>query len=189
MVYVTIPANIATLSALRVLQTWYFSYMLRSYMLRVAIVLMFCMPHLVFAHGVLVAATVSREAITGVASFADGSPIVAANVEVSAISQSKSTSLKATSRTDDAGRFAFPTPRAAGEYRLTVDDGLGHRGAVQLIVDTEISDGNTQTLATTTTSHTHSRWYMWLSGLGYVLGLFGAAALWFARRGNRPAGN
>ena len=184
MVYIRIPANIATLTGLRVLQTWYFSYMLRA-----AVALMFCMPQLVFAHGVQIAATVSREAVTGIASFADGSPLVSATVALSTIDQSSSIQFQATNRTDNDGRFAFPTPRAAGEYRVTVDDGLGHRGAVQLVVDTEISDGNTQTLATTTTSHAHSRWYTWLSGLGYVLGLFGAAALWFARRGNRPAGN
>lgn len=158
-------------------------------MLRAAVALMFCMPQLVFAHGVQVAATVSREAVTGIASFADGSPLVSATVELSTIDQSSSIQFQATNRTDNDGRFAFPTPRAAGEYRVTVDDGLGHRGVVRFTIDTESSNSNAQPPAVTSTQHAHSRWYTWLSGLGYVLGLFGAAALWFARRGNPAAGN
>jgi hypothetical protein len=184
MVPVTIPANIAALTEPWVLQTWYFSYMFRP-----GLVLMFCVPQLVWAHGLQVTTTASSEAITGVASFADGSPIVSATVELSTIAQSSAMQFQATSRTDNNGRFAFPTPRAAGEYRVTVDDGLGHRGVVRFTIDPESSNGNAQPLAVTPVQHSHTRWHTWLSGLGYVLGLFGAAALWFARRGNRPAGN
>jgi hypothetical protein len=142
------------------------------------------LPQIAFAHGIRVAASVGAEAITGVASYADGSPIKNASAELSGTEPSGGSLVLAQGRSNDEGRFAIPTPSVPGHFIVTIDDGLGHRGTLTVrIADTHLIPPVTGAVSigsqTERGPSTESRW---LSGLGYVLGLFGTAALWFSRR-------
>lgn len=145
-----------------------------------------------FAHGLNLSVTAYEQAVAGRASFADGSPIAEVPVELHAAERSL-----ARSRTDTEGRFAFPAPPAPGVYRIIVDDGLGHRAAVRIEIGDGTGMGADADADTDTdtdpdpapasamieeTPHTHSHWQQWVSGLGYLLGLFGMGAWWLARR-------
>jgi nickel transport protein len=139
-------------------------------------------PGVASAHGVRVSVTVSNEAITGSARFADGSPMAEAVVELRDPNKSAEGPARARSRTNTEGRFAFPAPRERGEFLVTVDDGIGHRGEARftLLIDRVIAGD-----APHTHRPEHPPWREWLSGLGYLLGLVGITAWWLARR--RPS--
>lgn len=139
-------------------------------------------PGVASAHGVRLSVTTGGEAISGSASFADGSPMAEAVVELRDSTQSAEGPATARSRTNSEGRFAFPSPREGGEFRVTVDDGIGHRGEARfnLLVDRVIAGD-----AAHTHRPEHPPWREWLSGLGYLLGLVSITAWWLARR--RPS--
>lgn len=150
-------------------------------MIRFVLPLLLLLPEVAAAHGVSLSVTASGEAISGEARFADGSPMAEAVVELrrtDILPQTSSSAVaSARGRTDADGRFAFPTPRAPGEFRVTVDDGIGHRGesTLQLSIDP-------RNHAKTAAERRVWPWREWLSGLGYVLGLFGITSWWLARR-------
>jgi len=154
-------------------------------------------PNLAAAHGLRLSVSAQGQAIAGEASFADGSPLVEAAVELrgaaTVADEPVDNTLRdrrlARSRTDARGRFAFPSP-GAGEYRIVVDDGLGHRSELRLTLQEDPS-GVAATSATGAieAEHRHWPWRQWLSGLGYLLGLFGLAAWWLARRRNPATRN
>lgn len=140
------------------------------------------LPTLVVAHGVRLEVTTYEEAIVGRASFADGTAVAEAPVELRGVSAAQSRSLART-RTDVQGRFAFPVPTDAGDYRLIVDDGLGHRGELTLTRSADAPSSTAEpSILSTTVQHSHRHWRDWASGLGYLLGVFGLAAWWLGRR-------
>jgi len=88
------------------------------------------LPQVVLAHGVRLSARSGTEAVTGLARYADGSPVVDARVQLARRDPASNTLLITEIRSDMDGRFAFPAPRTADEFRISVDDGLGHRGEI-----------------------------------------------------------
>jgi nickel transport protein len=163
-------------------------------MFRRVLIVIALLPQLALAHGVRVTASMDGEVITGLVTYADGSPIVNASAELSRSDPADARTLLAQSRSNGEGRFAFPAPRTTGEFQITVDDGLGHRGKTSLIVSADTpapSSADADTSAPITppaglqTSSVETNWVRWLSGLGYLLGLFGLVSWWFSRRANK----
>jgi len=153
----------------------------------------FILPSPASAHGPRLTTTAGDEAIAGQASFADGTPMVAARIELLAVQgagpgagDARRSPVTATTRTDADGRFALPTPLEPGEYRLTVDDGLGHRREARLTLEqgAAVAHLRDDDIAPPH-EHPDSPLQRWVSGLGYLLGLSGAAAWWLARREGR----
>lgn len=151
-------------------------------MARILILLLLLWPGVVLAHGVRLSITADGAAVSGEARFADGSPMAEAVVELRRTQSVEQALPLARSRTDADGRFAFPTPRTSGEFSISVDDGIGHRGEATLTLSTD-----PLTRSTTGAAKTTWPWREWLSGLGYLLGLFGITAWWFARRRTAPS--
>jgi hypothetical protein len=157
---------------------------------RSLIILLTLLPQLALAHGVSIDASVSGEAIVGTASYADGSPLVDASVTLSHVGSSANDKILGQGRTNDEGRFAFPSPRHEGEFLITADDGIGHRGTVSVMVAARVVSTDTVRpnlpAAPTPTAidpKSPSSWTRWVSGLGYLIGLFGLASWWLTRRG------
>jgi nickel transport protein len=80
--------------------------------------------------------------------------------------------------TDAHGVFAFK-PTSPGNWRVVMDDGLGHRAVVHVSVDEQLN--------ATVEQHTHTIGI--LSGLGWLFGVFGLWALWKNRRPPRRKRN
>lgn len=152
-------------------------------MLRIAPILLLLVPNLALAHGVELSLQVGEPAVVGRASYADGSPMVGVAVVLQSTTGSSQRATVGQSMTDADGRFAFPAPRGGGEFRVTAEDGLGHRGATSLNWrDAEPAEGPKAPVVTIEHRDSRPHWQLWLSGLGYLLGVFGAGAWWLSRR-------
>jgi nickel transport protein len=158
---------------------------------RFVLIVVALLPSLSLAHGVRVTASASDEAVVGIATYADGFPLVDAPVKLMRSDPSAGDTLLAQTRSDEDGRFAFPAPRSEGKFLLTVEDGLGHRGTIDLTVLGGASNNPTALPAPDTPATPHARvensesapnWARWASGLGYLFGLFGLASWWLSRR-------
>ena len=143
-------------------------------MFRFLIILAVLLPQQAHAHGLNLSLIDGRDAVVGQVTFADGTPLVAAAVELRRVNGEKSATALSVTRTDLDGRYAFPAPTRADEYRVIADDGLGHRSEIVFV-----ARGDQQRLVTT---HTQPLWVQWSSGLGYLAGLFGITAWWMSRR-------
>lgn len=150
-------------------------------MLRAALIAILLLPAVALAHGLRLTITVGNEAIAGQATYADGSPLADAPVELQAQGDRPTGATLARSRTNADGRFAFPSPRHPGEYRVVADDGLGHRRETFLTLGAIGPPAAPARVITD--SHANAGWQQWLSGLGYLLGVFGLASWWVSRRG------
>ena len=146
-------------------------------MVRALLILALSLPQLAYAHGLNLSLTDGNDAITGNVTYADGAPLSGASIALQRTANDSAAAEPAVTRTDAEGRYAFPAPRHTGEYRVIADDGLGHRVEVVFV-----ARGDQRKLGTT---NTQSAWSRWLSGLGYLAGLFGVTAWWLSRR-NRP---
>lgn len=162
-------------------------------MFRATLIAILLLPAVALAHGLRLTITVGDEAIAGRATYADGSPLADAPVELQTQGDQAPGATLARSRTDADGRFAFPAPRNPGAYRIAVDDGLGHRRETFLTLGTARAPGPTAAIAAApipaaapalviADSHANAGWQQWLSGLGYLLGVFGLASWWASRR-------
>ena len=143
-------------------------------MFRTLLIFALTLPQLAYAHGLNLSLTDGSDAITGDVTYADGAPLSGASVSLQQAAGSSAAAEPAVTHTDAEGRYAFPAPRHTGEYRVIADDGLGHRAEVAFV-----ARGDQQKLSTATTQ---SAWSRWLSGLGYLAGVFGVTAWWLARR-------
>lgn len=155
-------------------------------MLRFVIILMACLPGIAAAHGVRLSVTAGNDAVVGSASFADGSPMAEAVIELRESTKQDELVTVARSRTHADGRFAVPLPRMPGEFVVVVDDGIGHRAESRLTITVNDSPGdgkNINVSIANPASHDHSHWREWLTGLGYLFGIFGIGSWWLARRG------
>jgi hypothetical protein len=141
---------------------------------RVFLILALSLPQLAHAHGLNLSLTDGRDAVTGTVTYADGTPLSGASIALQQAARGGAAAEPAVTRTDAEGRYAFPAPRHTGEYRVIADDGLGHRVEVVFV-----ARGDQRRLGTT---NTQSAWSRWLSGLGYLAGLFGVTAWWLSRR-------
>lgn len=143
-------------------------------MFRIFLILALSLPELAYAHGLNLSLTDGDEAITGEVTFTDGAPLVGAAVELRPAAEGNPAATPAATRTDADGRYAFPAPHRAGEYRLIAEDGLGHRSEIVFV-----ARGDQRKVESTPS---HSPWLRWLSGLGYLVGLFGIASWWLSKR-------
>ncbi|MXY68296.1 MAG: DUF4198 domain-containing protein [Acidobacteriia bacterium] len=85
------------------------------------------------AHGLTAELVPSQGAVSVKCSYTNGDP---AEAEVLVRSPSDANSYFAILRTDPSGVAHFE-PDVAGRWRLTVDDGLGHRASLEFSVDGE----------------------------------------------------
>lgn len=149
-------------------------------MFRTLLILLFSLPGLANAHGLNLSLTDGSDAITGRVTFADGTPLVGAAVEMRQAAAIGAAVKSAITQTNSEGRYAFPAPNKAGEYRVIADDGLGHRAEIVFV-----ARGDHHKLET---ARPQSPWLQWLSGLGYLAGLFGVTAWWLSRRNKTQLG-
>ena len=145
-------------------------------MIRLAILLICLLPGVAAAHGVRLSVTTGGDAVSGVARFANGSPMAEAVVELQKANAADDSRAMARTRTDVDGRFAFSAPLESGNFRITVDDGIGHRGEAELALVPSPGSRNASR------PEAPGPWRDWLSGIGYLAGLFGLASWWLARR-------
>ncbi len=143
-------------------------------MFRALLILALSLPQLAYAHGLLLSLTDGSDAVTGDVTFADGAPLSGASVSLQRAAGNGAAAEPAVTRTDAEGRYAFPAPRRAGEYRVIAADGLGHRTEIVFV-----ARGDHRELAA---APIPSAWSRWLSGIGYLAGLFGVVAWWLSRR-------
>lgn len=143
-------------------------------MFRLFLIIALLLPQLTYAHGLNLSLTDGSDAITGDVTFADGAPLSGASVSLQQAPGGSAATEPAVTRTDAEGRYAFPAPRRAGEYRVIAEDGLGHRTEIVFVVR-----GDHRKLDATPTP---SAWSRWLIGLGCLVGLFGVTAWWLSRR-------
>jgi hypothetical protein len=158
---------------------------------RLVLIVIALLPQISLAHGVRITASASDAAVVGVATYADGVPLIKAPVKLVRSDPATGNTMLAQTRSDEDGRFAFPAPRSEGRFLLTVEDGLGHRGTIDLTVLGGASNNPTTLPAPATPATPHARvensesapsWARWASGLGYLFGLFGLASWWLSRR-------
>ena len=132
------------------------------------------LPQLAHAHGLNLSLSDGSEAITGDVTYADGAPLSGASVSLQPAATRNEADERVVTRTNAEGRYAFPAPRRAGEYRVIAEDGLGHRTEIVFVV----REDHRKLDATPTPS----AWSRWLTGLGCLVGLFGVTAWWLSRR-------
>jgi hypothetical protein len=103
--------------------------------LLVLISIMFVLPVAVFAHGVEVFNETGNPGVQTVRfGYTDGEPMLFARVKV--FSPSSPDAPVQESIADRAGYFSF-IPFEAGEWRLTAEDGMGHKGEIRVPVSME----------------------------------------------------
>lgn len=151
-------------------------------MYRLVLIFFVLSPQIALAHGIRLTATAGDEAFTGVATYDDGTPLVDAPIQLARINSAGGTRFVTESRLDIDGRFAFPAPRTAGEFRISVEDGLGHRGEIVVSSSAAVAKPPERSGPGIEQPVPPSKWERWASGLGYFLGLFGVAAWWLSRR-------
>lgn len=138
------------------------------------------------AHALRLSAEPMATGIGGEAHYSDGSP--AREERVRAYDQSAQQ--VAQTRTDAGGRFLLPLA-GAGTYRIVVEGEEGHRAEAQLDY-APVQNGRDQAallraeLAPLREDIAHLQQRIALAdiigGIGFIVGLFGAAAFWLARR-------
>lgn len=102
-----------------------------------------------------------------------GAPLRAADVTATSLAPGESSVIQGL--TDRNGRFAF-FPDQTGEWRVEVNDGMGHRA--HLLVDV---GENRIDVAAHGYSHTHHL-EGWVIGVAVLFGLFGIWGLWRCRQ-------
>jgi uncharacterized GH25 family protein len=100
-----------------------------------AMIFIFVIPVTVFAHGVEVFNETGNPGVQTIRfGYTDGEPMLFARVKV--FSPSSPDAPVQESVADRAGYFSF-IPFEAGEWRLTAEDGMGHKGTITISVNAE----------------------------------------------------
>jgi uncharacterized GH25 family protein len=101
----------------------------------VSMIFILVLPVAVFAHGVEVFNETGNPGVQTIRfGYTDGEPMLFAKVKV--FSPSSPDAPVQESIADRAGYFSF-IPFEAGEWRLTAEDGMGHRGTINISVNAE----------------------------------------------------
>jgi len=149
------------------------------------------------AHALHLSLQTEASGVRGQAFFADGRPARGAAVAVYAAADDRP---QARAHSDAEGRFHLPLA-AAGDFRVVVDDGRGHRAETALRWEpaptttdaTELAPVVAQTVSTAVRAElvplredlarlqARTRLAEAIGGVGMLIGLFGALAWWRAR--------
>jgi nickel transport protein len=84
-------------------------------------------------------------------------------------------------RTDALGRFAF-IPHRPGEWRIVVDDELGHHRETTVVIDPSFLDPDGAVDTSEPAAPAVPIWWRWLTGLSLIIGCTGIAFWLKARR-------
>lgn len=123
-------------------------------------------------HGVL--GKISRQkGILVEAEYDDGEPMSYSGTE---IFDSEGKLPFQSGRTDRNGRFLF-YPDKAGNWKVIVNDGMGHRLALKIHIDKLLSLGKTADQQTAKMSN-FSRYEKALMGISIIFGIFGILSWW-----------
>jgi nickel transport protein len=125
------------------------------------------MPNILFAHGM--EHTITREQTVVIrAAYDDGEPMSYADVKIYAPGNAQIEPQNG--RTDKHGCFAF-IPDGPGQWRLTVDGGMGHMITTDVTVDDALAP-----VVDLSANRPLPRLYGIITGLAFILGLTGLAA-------------
>ncbi len=137
--------------------------------------ILFLAPCGVFAHGVM--GEVRRGGIVVTVKYTTGEPMSYAGVKIS----SPGAKLPFQSgRTDRNGRFCF-FPDKQGEWKVVVDDEMGHRLEVRVPVDKEMKLTLSQPLKNPV-NRLISRYERVITGISIILGITGMILWWRAKK-------
>ncbi|MDR0878406.1 MAG: hypothetical protein LBN21_10160 [Treponema sp.] len=135
-----------------------------------ALVLIF--PNTAFPHGVEVSDVTGQGRVRTLRfSYTDGTSMLFAKIKVFPPSSSDAPAQE--SIADRDGYFSF-VPFEGGDWRLTAEDGMGHRGEILITVDDEA--GTAFTVQNTVPSNKLSAPIAIVLGLSLILNVF---ALWY----------
>ena len=132
------------------------------------------MPRLIYAHGVQ--GNVENGGLVVTAQYDTGEVMSYAKVSISAPDAKLSFQ---SGRTDRNGRFCF-FPDVPGEWKVVVDDEIGHR--LELAVSVRDDLGATDTDEAAVAKGSASRWQGVITGVSIIFGLFGILFLWKRRK-------
>ena len=114
------------------------------------------------------------------ARYHDGNPMAFCDVEV--FRPGEGTEVFQTGVTDSHGRFVF-VPDTTGEWKVTVDDGMGHLAAARFSPGTdEVPDESAGVTGHTGSAEDGDRIREVVMGIAVIFGLFGVMALFYCRR-------
>jgi uncharacterized GH25 family protein len=148
----------------------------------VAVVFLLNFPAAVFAHGVEISDVTGRQNVRTIRFFyTDGTPMLFAKVKVFPPSSPDAPAQE--SIADRNGYFSFVSDEA-GEWRLTGEDGMGHRGEIIVTVDAEPEAGaqNAASGGNMTAGKLPSP-FAALLGLSLIVNVFG---LWYVMKKKFP---
>jgi uncharacterized GH25 family protein len=128
------------------------------------------LPAAVFAHGVDISDVTGRAGVRTVRfGYTDGESMLFAKVKVYAPSAPDATVQE--SMTDRDGYFSF-VPFENGDWRLTAEDGMGHRGEIVIAVADEMVSESAGAVRNTVSSNKLSTPIAIVLGLSLILNVF-----------------
>lgn len=140
--------------------------------------LFFMIPGMLHAHGVFHRIE-RQEAVVIVAEFDDGEPMSYADVKVHSPAGGKIEYQNG--RTDRNGYFAF-IPDGPGNWRITVDAGMGHLVDATIAVNESLHAEGKENVG-----KPYSRWQGIVTGIGFIFGLTGF--IYYLRARKSPPGS
>jgi len=126
-----------------------------------------------YAHGVFHQIT-KTEAVLITAAYDDGEPMSYADVKIYSPASEKIEHQNG--RTDKNGRFAF-VPDLSGEWKITIDGGMGHVINTTFAVDEALAMVRKEETGTVC-----PKWHGIITGLGVIFGLCGFVYYFRARK-------
>jgi antitoxin component YwqK of YwqJK toxin-antitoxin module len=127
----------------------------------------------VWSHGVLGKIS-SGEGLMVEAEYDDGEPMSYASIE---IFDSEEKIPFQSGRTDRNGRFLF-YPDKMGDWKVVVNDGMGHRLALKTNTDKTLNLNKTEQQAESIKQNSPSRYERALMGISIIFGIFGTILGW-----------
>ena len=134
-------------------------------------------PFLLHAHGVR--GKVDRGGFVVTAEYDSGEPMSYAGVKISAPAAKLTFQ---SGRTDRNGRFCF-FPDTPGEWKVVVDDEMGHRLEVPVTVN-EANELKTDEQAGRSAGSSLSKYERALMGICIIFGICGVLFLWRGKKGH-----
>jgi len=131
----------------------------------------------VWSHGVL-GRVGSEKGILVEVEYDDGEPMSYASIE---IFDSEEKIPFQSGRTDRNGRFLF-YPDKMGNWKIVVNDGIGHRLALKTNIDETLNPNKTEQQAKSIKQNSLSRYERALMGISIIFGISGIFFWWKGRK-------